>query len=79
MPNEWQRALVLRYELGFRGSELARALGEPEPEVKRMLDAARGQLRETLLASGCVFRGPENETSLPGGPAAVLDELTPRS
>jgi RNA polymerase sigma factor (sigma-70 family) len=79
MPREWQQALVLRYELGINGAELARALGQPQAEVERMLDAARGQLRETLLASGCTLRGPGDEMNLAGRPGAVLDQLVPRS
>jgi DNA-directed RNA polymerase specialized sigma24 family protein len=79
MPREWQQALVLRYVLDLRSSELARALGKPNAEVERMLDAARGQLRATLSESGCTLRGPGDETSLAGRPAAVLDEKVPRN
>jgi hypothetical protein len=52
-------------------------MGSSEPEVERMLDSARGRLRDALLASSGVFGGPEDEISLTGRPAAVLDEMVP--
>jgi RNA polymerase sigma-70 factor (ECF subfamily) len=73
MPREAQQALVVRYEIGLHGSELANALGKPTVEAKRLLDAARAKLRQALLAAGCVPVGPENEPSLAGG------ELVPKS
>jgi len=67
MPRETQQALVVRYEIGLQGSELANALGKSTAEAKRLLDSARAKLRQALLAAGCVPVGPEIEPSLAGG------------
>jgi RNA polymerase sigma-70 factor (ECF subfamily) len=67
MPRDAQQALVVRYEIGLHGSELANALGMPTAEATRLLDAARAKLRQALMEAGCVPVGPENEPSLAGG------------
>ena len=56
LPGEWRRALLLRHVDGLAGSQLAQAIGKPEPEVQRILEHAGGYLRERLLESGCRFK-----------------------
>jgi RNA polymerase sigma factor (sigma-70 family) len=54
MPEEWRRALALRYIRGIKGAALAAALGKTAPEVNRILEHARQYLRGRLIESGCV-------------------------
>jgi RNA polymerase sigma factor (sigma-70 family) len=66
MPREWQRALLLRYIEGLVDTELAKAIGKPEPEVERILEHARQYLRQRLMESSCRFKGSDGRTILPG-------------
>jgi ribosomal subunit interface protein len=56
LPRDARRALVLRYIVGLRGTELAKSLGKSEADVQRLIDDARTSLREKLVASGCTFK-----------------------
>jgi RNA polymerase sigma factor (sigma-70 family) len=53
MPKEWRRALLLHHVEGLRDADLARAIGKPQPEIRRILDRARHYLRQRLVESGC--------------------------
>ncbi len=55
LPEEWRRALVLRFGRGLKGAALAQALGRPGPEASRTLERARAYLRQRLVESGCSF------------------------
>src|SRR6266478_6345833 len=56
IPREARRVLTLRYIVGLHGRELARSLGKPVGEVERLIEDARAQLREKLVASGCTMK-----------------------
>jgi RNA polymerase sigma factor (sigma-70 family) len=53
MPEEWRRALVLRFTRGLKGPALAHAIGKPAPETSRLIEHARAYLRQKLKESGC--------------------------
>jgi RNA polymerase sigma factor (sigma-70 family) len=55
MPRPWRRAVLAYHVEGLTGPELAQAVTRPEPEVERILEYARGYLRESLVEAGCVF------------------------
>jgi RNA polymerase sigma factor (sigma-70 family) len=53
LPEEWRRALLLRYDEGLTGVKLAKAIGKSEPEMARILKNARTSLRQKLIELGC--------------------------
>ena len=53
LPEEWRRALLLRYDEGRTGVRLAKAIGKSEPEMARILKNARTSLRQKLIELGC--------------------------
>lgn len=55
LPEEWRRALELRFVDQVDTPRLARALRKPEPEAERIVAYARAFLRQRLLESGCVL------------------------
>jgi DNA-directed RNA polymerase specialized sigma24 family protein len=55
MPEEWRRALVLRFTRGLEGAALAQAVGQPLSETSRIIERARAYLRQKLKESGCSF------------------------
>jgi RNA polymerase sigma factor (sigma-70 family) len=56
IPDRWRRALLLRYVDGLTGADLARAMGQPEADVERVLGHASEHLRQRLVESGCRVR-----------------------
>jgi RNA polymerase sigma factor (sigma-70 family) len=60
---EKRSALTLRYIVGLTGKELADSLGKTEADVERLIEEARAQIREELIAARCTFRE--------GGPVAA--------
>ncbi len=55
MPRPWRRAVLGYHVEGLTGVELARAVTRPQPEVERILEYARGYMRERLVEAGCTF------------------------
>ena len=55
MPREWRRALLLHYVGGRTEAEVAKAIGRPEMEVRRILERAREYLRQKLTDYGYGF------------------------
>jgi RNA polymerase sigma factor (sigma-70 family) len=56
LPRDWRRALLLSHVEELSGPELARAVGRPEPEVRRIVEYARQYLRDKLVESGFTLR-----------------------
>lgn len=56
MPQDWRRALMLSRVDGLADTELAQAIGRPEPEARRLVEQARDYLRRQLLEAGCVLK-----------------------
>ena len=56
MPREWRQTLLQRYVEGLSGTELAKAIGRPELDTRRILEHARQYLRQRLLESGCAVK-----------------------
>jgi RNA polymerase sigma factor (sigma-70 family) len=59
LPEEWGRALQLRFLERLDTPGLARALGKPEPEAERIVEHARAFLRQRLLEAGCVLEAAQ--------------------
>jgi RNA polymerase sigma factor (sigma-70 family) len=57
LPLEWREVLLLHHVEGLSGAELARAAGKSPAELDRILDQARGYLRQRLVESGCALEG----------------------
>jgi DNA-directed RNA polymerase specialized sigma24 family protein len=55
LPKEWRLTLLLRHVEGIDGEDLAQLLGTSVEESQRVLERARGDLRQKLVAAGCVF------------------------
>jgi len=62
MPDEWHRALRLRYTGKLTPADLAKVLRKEEPEIERILEYARQHLRQSLIESGCTFIVQESRT-----------------
>jgi len=60
MPRAWRHALRLRHVEGLTGSELAKAMGRPEVETRRIIAHAQEFLRQRLMESGCVAGGRDS-------------------
>ncbi len=56
LPEAARQALTLRYIVGLKGRELARALGKSEAEAEELIANARASLRDALAAAGCAVR-----------------------
>ena len=56
LPEEWRRALLLRYVRGLTGAKLAQALRRSGKEAEEVVDHARRRLRQHLVDSGCTLR-----------------------
>ena len=56
LPEPARQALTLRYIVGLKGRELARALGKSEAEAEELIANARASLRAALAAAGCAVR-----------------------
>jgi len=56
LPWDERRTLTLRYILGLQGKELARSLGKPLGDMEHLIETARADLREKLVASGCALK-----------------------
>jgi hypothetical protein len=46
----------LQHVEGLAGAELAVAMRTPQPVMERLLENARRELRQKLVAAGCHFR-----------------------
>ncbi|HYI96808.1 MAG TPA: sigma-70 family RNA polymerase sigma factor [Bryobacteraceae bacterium] len=55
MPRPWRRAVLGYHVEGLTGIELAQAVTRPQQEVERILEYARGYMRERLVEAGCTF------------------------
>jgi RNA polymerase sigma factor (sigma-70 family) len=60
MPRAWRHALRRRHVEGLTGSELAKAMGRPEVETRRIIAHAQEFLRQRLMESGCVRGGRDS-------------------
>ena len=60
LPEEWRRALELRFLDRVPPEGLAEALGKPMPEAERIVEHARAFLRQRLLETGCVLEAAQS-------------------
>ena len=61
MPQAWRQAVRLRYVDGRDVTEIAKTLGVPEGETRRLLEHARQYLRQRLVESGCVLKARDKK------------------
>jgi RNA polymerase sigma factor (sigma-70 family) len=61
MPQAWRQAVQLRYVDGRGVAEIAKTLGVPEGEARRLLEHASQYLRQRLVESGCVLKARNEE------------------
>jgi RNA polymerase sigma factor (sigma-70 family) len=61
MPQAWRQAVRLRYVDGRGVAEIAKTLGVPEGEARRLLEHASQYLRQRLVESGCVLKARNEE------------------
>jgi RNA polymerase sigma factor (sigma-70 family) len=60
LPEEWRRALELRFLDRVTLQTLAETLGKPVPEAERIVEHARAFLRQRLLETGCVLEAAQS-------------------